>query len=377
VLAFGILSQFWLATLSYHSKIGLSIHTKGVTIVWLSVPGGLRSEIISSPFPRSWSNILHLPEATWNGDAWVLGIPWWLLVLPLLIAMFFFSHKHWLKPMGVTSLSPTTSNAVADGTLEYAAPKPELLRHWVRAIRNTCATTLLTILGIVVWKLGLAAYHQAMILHWQEKCLTYAASPTQVVCDEDPARASILLATSPAEYADYWLHPHDNHFMNFTKTVAGTGPAAVRVAPPWANLSAHLDLRPHEPNFDRGATLFCGERFTPSGQRRLLIIQYTPCPTEYLYFSPCVDIVAVVIVPGSGFTPPRDVTSVINHAVWLTALVVPPPIRMYAGQPDAANRSRFTVHYDVGPNSDDVDGMLNDDNSVTLTPRKPILGRGY
>jgi hypothetical protein len=40
-----------------------------------------------------------------------------------------------------------------------------------------------------------------------------------------------------------------------------------------------------------------------------------------------------------------------------------------AGQPDPVDPSHFTIRYQMWGQDDVLDGRLNDDDSVTLTPR--------
>jgi hypothetical protein len=42
---------------------------------------------------------------------------------------------------------------------------------------------------------------------------------------------------------------------------------------------------------------------------------------------------------------------------------------MYAGQPDPADPSHFTIRYQMWGQEDVLDGRLDDNDNVTLTPR--------
>lgn len=44
-------------------------------------------------------------------------------------------------------------------------------------------------------------------------------------------------------------------------------------------------------------------------------------------------------------------------------------IRVYAGQPDSADESHFTIRYEINNKNDIIDGYLQDDGSVTLACR--------
>lgn len=47
----------------------------------------------------------------------------------------------------------------------------------------------------------------------------------------------------------------------------------------------------------------------------------------------------------------------------------PPLVRMYAGQADAHDPSHFTIHYQMWGQEDVLDGKLDDQDQITLTPR--------
>jgi len=215
------------------------------------------------------------------------------------------------------------------------------------------------------------------ILELQDACLAYTAPADQVVVEQDSKAAEALLKQHPAEYHDYWDYPYDSGFQNFTMKVPKAGPIAMRIAPPWAALSGRVNFRPSFPNYEKGGTIFCGARFTPSGERRLLVIQYVSTPTPYLYFSPSVDLVALVITPAKGSETPKDYAMDHGHGVWVTNVIIPPPVRIYAGQADPADRTHLTFKYELKGKSDIVDIRLADDESIDATPRSPLLRRGW
>ena len=57
--------------------------------------------------------------------------------------------------------------------------------------------------------------------------------------------------------------------------------------------------------------------------------------------------------------------------------VVPPPVRIYAGQADPADRTHLTFEYQLNGKSDIVDVRLADDESIQATPRSQLLERGW
>jgi len=61
----------------------------------------------------------------------------------------------------------------------------------------------------------------------------------------------------------------------------------------------------------------------------------------------------------------------------MATVVVPPSVRIYAGQADPADRTRLTFKYELEGKSDVVDVRLFDDESITAIPRSPLLKRGW
>jgi hypothetical protein len=49
------------------------------------------------------------------------------------------------------------------------------------------------------------------------------------------------------------------------------------------------------------------------------------------------------------------------------------PFRFYAGQPDPANPSRFTIDYTYQGNPGTIDGSVGDGGNIILTPRQGVL----
>ena len=78
---------------------------------------------------------------------------------------------------------------------------------------------------------------------------------------------------------------------------------------------------------------------------------------------------SVSIIPASltrapSFSPKTCETSLfggIDHQL--------PKTRIFAGQPDPADASHFTIRYQLWGQEDIIDGKLQDDDRVTLIPR--------
>ena len=116
----------------------------------------------------------------------------------------------------------------------------------------------------------------------------------------------------------------------------------------------------------------------PGGERRLVVVKYRPSETSE-FDSLAEGMWADVYVPATLWNYPSTLTDSIPAAEFsakYSEWVGLTPLRIYAGQADAGDRSRFTIRYECWGQSDVVDGKLNDDNSVELKPRKRPMPPG-
>jgi hypothetical protein len=52
----------------------------------------------------------------------------------------------------------------------------------------------------------------------------------------------------------------------------------------------------------------------------------------------------------------------------------PPNVRIFAGQPDPADASHFTIRYQMWGREDIIDGRIDDQEQVSFRPRNPPTG---
>src|SRR5688500_16292488 len=127
---------------------------------------------------------------------------------------------------------------VATEPLDYA-PRPRR-RRW-KYVRRTLAAIVLVLASLAARKWGPQAWDQAQLLHWQNQCLTYAAPPDKVICEEGPEAALKLLSESPAEYQPFHLvTPGETVALEFAKPPQYTYGAAARPPEAWTNLGRWL-----------------------------------------------------------------------------------------------------------------------------------------
>jgi hypothetical protein len=127
------------------------------------------------------------------------------------------------------------------------------------------------------------------------------------------------------------------------------------------------------------AVVFLGERATVRGERRLVCVVFTGWGGDHInryanvFYTgtPSFDVISVNI--GTLRSPPRP-------QVWSSGGVsyadhVPRSVRLrlFAGQPDPHNESRFTIPYELNGLRDVIEGRLGrGDNDIVLTPHGPL-----
>ena len=210
-----------------------------------------------------------------------------------------------------------------DRHIDYAPAPPRYRR---KAVRRAVGVPLLaTALALLGWKAGPPAWRHARLLYWQRRAMNYALPPDRVVYDE---------ATGVISFAKPW-----EHFC--------------QVFSPPGRLAA--------------ATLFLHERRNSKGHSRLVAVEGSNGPSVaanpmHFMMSVC------VIGPGGAFTQPIAAADDF-HLINLRS-TFSDHVRRYAGQPDPADPSHFTMRCQVNDRSIIIDGWLQDDDTVKLERRR-------
>jgi len=205
-----------------------------------------------------------------------------------------------------------------DRHIDYA---PALPRYRRKAVRRALAPVLLVAVVLPLgWKAGPPTLQRVRLLYWQRQAMNYTLPPDQVVYDE---------ATGVISFAKPW-----EHFYQL-------------FSPPGRILAG---------------TLFLHERRNSRGQACLVAVE------EFMLVWRTPEIRVCVIRPGGAFTRPIQVT---DELQFLGLRSMPSDrVRCYAGQPDPADPSHFTVKCQVKDRSIAVDGWLQDDDTVKLERRR-------
>jgi hypothetical protein len=228
----------------------------------------------------------------------------------------------------------------------------------------------------------------------EQQCLQFSQPATKVVWEEDPTNAARLLTGEG--YRE--IRPEGNWASEFRNAIP-PGAFATLPAPIQASLPQPGPVGGHD------APIFVHSRTSPGGAGRLVIVWFTGnlqmsarissldngrAFTESLYKGQAFH--AAAYTPGVGEQPPEqtdagatllaihpdfDRLEILLH--WTPSKVPDEPghmrvdrrdvLRIYAGQPDPADASHFTIAYTLDGTPGTIDGRLLDNDRVDLKPR--------
>jgi hypothetical protein len=215
-------------------------------------------------------------------------------------------------------------------------------------VRRAVRVGLLAALGLLsfaTWRWHGPAWGRAQLLYWQRRCATYAPPADQVEFDNDPARVAALGATG-----DYHLLPHSD------------GPPGSRAAsrkPPreWTEICRLSGWNVQSPP---GPVLFLHQLRNEKGEERIVVVEYTP--------NSWVPVWITVVTPGGLLAG----ASLIRQSPGWVFPADSQSLRIFAGQPDPADPSRFSIRYEADGRTGTAEGTLSADNSVVFTaPDEP------
>lgn len=212
--------------------------------------------------------------------------------------------------------------------------------HRRRAVSRLVVPVVVVLLGATALWFGPPLWQRVKVVTLQRRCLDYVppAAPRVVYVDE-PRAAAALLGTR-------------GYAASFSR-----GSHAVYDNPAWRAF-----------NGSGQPVAFMGRRTSPGGNERLVVVQFStlggigPDPGNRIFFAPYVEGIATLrrrhFVAGVATLPGLEMYR--NPGDW-TALV--------EGRGDPADPSHFTIDYSLNNTPGTIDGWLNDDDTVTLSPR--------
>ena len=204
------------------------------------------------------------------------------------------------------------------------------------AIRRGIALGIASVLAIAAGlKCAPAAWRHGRLLYWQHKLMTYRQAPEQIVYESPPPMGAASTG---------W------------KMTAGNG-AAIQTAGPWGRF---YELWNSNSRND-AAPLFLHERINGRGESRLIALEGWRGFGNGRGFS----ISTLVIRPGSAVRSPKTLDER-SAAVPDDQISSAAHVRFFAGQPDPADLSHFTISYEADGRRGRLDGWLRDDDTVKL-----------
>ena len=185
-------------------------------------------------------------------------------------------------------------------------------------------------------------------LRVQDECLNHALPADCIVYSDDPADRQRLLAGA-----------------GYTDRVPRLGPsvAVIHMPPAWARYAPQR----------LGGVVFLHRLTSPGGNTRLVAVEVRPAALALAGEPQAGNAVALgaqVIQPAT-LTADRQPIQLRSHVTVLEGWVnAGDRLRLFAGQPDAADRSHFTIRYTLNDMPGMLDGWLRDDDRVVVTPRE-------
>ncbi len=195
-------------------------------------------------------------------------------------------------------------------------------------MRWACVAVVIVAASIAVPRWARPAWRRVVTLYWQHRCLAYTAPADSVAYDWD---------VPPVPSAG------DAAFQAFYRLLSPPG--------------------------DRGAPVILSHVLrTPNGSSRLVVVQ------AYVFADGAgEDAVSLMVTfgtrvfrPGGLTTPP---TQVLARDTGSLVIASGRPTTIYAGQPDSADPTHFTLTGISGGRAFAVDGWLQDDETVTMDLR--------
>lgn len=214
----------------------------------------------------------------------------------------------------------------------------------------------------MLWRHRAEILLQSRIIYWQRRSLNYTSAKGAPVY----VHGKIVLN---------WVDVRE-----FRSAGSSAPPPNGDVPNCWTQLDSLAGpfLTPSRTTLNRtpDAVVFLHERRSPSGKRFLICVgiyaDWKPPPVGGRGFVTADALASVAIEPASWTGKPS--TKVRPNERSILRLIGSPNLvhkRVWAGQLDPDDASRFTIKYELNAVTDIIDGAVDDLGNVTLTPRKP------
>jgi hypothetical protein len=216
--------------------------------------------------------------------------------------------------------------------------------------------------GAVAWKrYGPRLQKRMQMLSLQRQCLEY-----------QPVADAILYSQDGTDTDTAVSQPWKRFFT-------------MKPVPAWETFQGR-HVAPYGPLRDDAlqsqGTLFLGERRSPAGNRRLVAVDLRLSWNNKGWWA---TVEKRAVVPGTLRTEPRETwggppaadlttTNLVGQRDDLFILDWTRKFKLYAGRPDLADPSHFTIDYELDGRRETIDGWLRDDDAVDLKLRNPDDG---
>jgi hypothetical protein len=230
---------------------------------------------------------------------------------------------------------PTRTSSMAQ--LAYAPARP--WRRPLRMIRRTLLLVIILAGGSFVWWQHKPLAAHAQLLYCQYRCETHADSATAVVASVGPL-GKITSSPIPA----FWT------FCESASAIAPRGNAGGRFRP----------LPVFTPTL-----AFLHRRRSRGGHDRIVAVQ---CIPVYLSSFSVLQAFQPAVIEPAGWWPLTS-RPIIHESKINGGFPIDVPVKAFAGQPDPADPTHFTIAYTVRKQAGIVDGWLGDDDTVKLKVR--------
>ena len=223
--------------------------------------------------------------------------------------------------------------------LDYSRLPPPWYRR--TRVRRLLLIAVLAILLFLGWRCGPSIWAKAQFSYWQARCMSYRAPADQIVY-EDAINAPALV----------W---EDSRPVGGSPSVESTFPQVMaRAVRCWDKFCL---LRGHGPGPQQGI-LFLHGRKDPTGQRWLVEVQIDSRSWNALNLT-------CIAESREGY----DTTLGGSWFVGAKFIGGEQPVeklRIYAGQPDPSDPSRFSIPVELGDRKGKLDGRVNRDGAIDL-----------
>jgi len=217
----------------------------------------------------------------------------------------------------------------------------------LKAIRRPWLLGLCLMLLLFTAYIGPRAWSHYRLMQAQSACMATELPADRPLIECDPARAKALVSRWPTEYR-----------------LVGPG-VGVRVDPRWETLARELALP--SPSRSPHATMFLGERISPNGNRRLVVVEDV---TGVTVIEPAAPLRAArVLNTDAGRDSTGSMLGMSTHTVNVElalAAYFNPEVRIVSAVRDPINRSLWTVPVYLRGVRRTWEYQLHDDDTVLV-----------